>query len=259
MSSLSLLCDDLWTLIFNFTYSVRSVYKLKLTCRTLAFLGEKWKIPDDWKDWTMKCAQVEMIRAIMGKKISYLSFLLNSGVSPNFRYLRDSPLSIATSHNRTEMVKLLLEAKANPNEGDHCSIVPIEITVDRGDYETTYLLINNGASLNDRRRCLLTRAISKGHKEITELLLQKGVEQNSESINVTIAMGEDQLFAVLIEKNIISAHTIELILIFKRQEMLKILLKKSESYLPVITGLLGRYEKYRTFVTDPELKELLSL
>ena len=86
--------------------------------------------------------------------------------------------SVKAYKEQAEIVKLLLEAGANPNTCASYDLVPPIIEATRsGDRATVELLLNAGADINGRERSgnsALHWAAALHHNDILELLLQKG-------------------------------------------------------------------------------------
>jgi uncharacterized protein len=76
--------------------------------------------------------------------------LLGEGVSPNAaRSSGASALTYAIAGRHTEVVRLLLEAKADPNRAS-LGMAPLFLASEKGDVKTVELLLRHGADVNAR-------------------------------------------------------------------------------------------------------------
>ncbi|KAI9340157.1 ankyrin repeat-containing domain protein [Zopfochytrium polystomum] len=62
----------------------------------------------------------------------------------------------ASSHNRPDVVRFLLDRHANVNHSDHHGWTALHSSVSSGNEEIAWLLINAGADVNARSRDGLT-------------------------------------------------------------------------------------------------------
>jgi ankyrin repeat protein len=138
--------------------------------------------------------------AIKGGNTNLVELLLRAGANPNLPGRLDYqitrldyditrrdqistliPLELAIEQNRAEIVKMLLQAKANPN-GKSFSGTPLVVAVFRGDHELMKLLLANGADVNARRpsdgETVLHLAVQTDNRELIELLLASKPDVN---------------------------------------------------------------------------------
>jgi ankyrin repeat protein len=92
-----------------------------------------------------------------------------------------SPLGMAIERGHVEIVKLLLEAGANPHNGS-TSITALGLAAEQGDRETIELLLSSQVDVNapvaaDGWTALLA-AIKNGHQSIVQLLVTNGANVN---------------------------------------------------------------------------------
>lgn len=150
-------------------------------------------------------------------QIEIIKLLLNNKALPDIADIADkTPLSIAVRKGYFEITELLLAYHANPNLSDAEQMTPLYIAAIKGDVKLIELLIKHGAThasdehgetpllaavINGRTAAVkklleyphvasdwnkadsvgltpLLQAVHVGHKEIIEMLLQKGKELN---------------------------------------------------------------------------------
>jgi len=92
-----------------------------------------------------------------------------------------TPLIIACIHDRTKIVKLLLDMGANPNAKDEFDDTALLWVSNKGNTELVKLLLEYGADVNAREKhgCtpLLWASINK-HPETVNLLIERGADIN---------------------------------------------------------------------------------
>ena len=111
-----------------------------------------------------------------------LRFALDHGAKParlNLTDNRNSPLAGAVGSNAKDLVVMLLDAGADPNEKHQDWSSPLRVAIERGNFEMVKLLVKRGADVNrsgDTRKTLLAIAKSKKEPEIEEFLRQNGAK-----------------------------------------------------------------------------------
>lgn len=133
-----------------------------------------------------------LIFAVDGDNIQIAGELLDAGADVNRRVFNDTttPLLRAVRKGNTEMVKLLIRARADVNARDTTNVsptpgittemTPLMIASSKGQIEIVKALLEAGADVNAKNReggTALSIANGKGDKEIAELLMQKGAEE----------------------------------------------------------------------------------
>ena len=87
-------------------------------------------------------------------------------------------VSVTAYEGQAEVVRMLLEAGADPNACASCNRIPPIIEAARsGDAATVELLLKAGADINGRERsgnCALHWAVTLHHNQLVELLLERG-------------------------------------------------------------------------------------
>lgn len=107
-----------------------------------------------------------------------VEFLLDQGI-PKADHLNE-PLFISTRFKKTEIVEVLLNHGANPNNTS--SGIPIVEAFFNNDIPTLRILLEKGAHTNiilSGISLLSTAALIKGAEDILELLLESGTEQDA--------------------------------------------------------------------------------
>lgn len=127
-----------------------------------------------------------LFRAITDGNASAVQKLLAAGEDANESYGIDdeSALMVAAVEGRAEIVKLLLDAGANPNQGDMHGYTPLLSAVCADSLPAVELLIAAGADIH--ARCgksganALQDAAAGCHVEITHALLHAGADANAD-------------------------------------------------------------------------------
>ncbi|MDR2495375.1 MAG: ankyrin repeat domain-containing protein [Spirochaetaceae bacterium] len=115
----------------------------------------------------------------LNNTIPVLKLLMQYGGNAN-GYYDGSHLLVAIRENRIEVVKFLLEEKADPNRRDGSGRLPLLTAASRGNFEIVQLLVERGANINskDNYGTALCYAASNGNFEIVQLLVERGAEVN---------------------------------------------------------------------------------
>ena len=127
-----------------------------------------------------------LIQATNNRHLNKITLLLYAGgfnvdSKDNTRYT--SLMNITSSHNRnnkSEIVKLLLEAGANPNEEDNEGITALNYEVRHRNVEIVRMLLDYGARINDNELHGLTiidNVITYNLVDIIKLLIPKITKQ----------------------------------------------------------------------------------
>ena len=114
-------------------------------------------------------------------RIEIVKLLLQSGAEPNLvnTYSGSTPLHLASSYGYTDIVRLLLEAGANPNITNGNGNTPLHLASSSGYTDIVRLLLETGANPNIRDRngnTPLISASSRDRIEIVKMLLEHGVD-----------------------------------------------------------------------------------
>lgn len=114
-----------------------------------------------------------------------VKLLLDAGAEPNIADgYGDTPLYSATKKNHTDVVKLLLNAGVEPNVADKYGDTPLKLAVHNGCKMLVKLLLDRGAEPNitdNGGRTPLYWAASRDHEDVVKLLLAAGADPNIEN------------------------------------------------------------------------------
>ena len=114
-----------------------------------------------------------------------VKLLLDAGAEPNIADgYGDTPLYSATKNRHTDVVKLLLDAGVEPNMPDKYGDTPLKLAVHNGRKEMVEVLVERGAEPNIRDnsgRTPLHWAALRDHKDVAKLLLTAGADPNIEN------------------------------------------------------------------------------
>lgn len=130
--------------------------------------------------------------AISENNVEIVRLLLEAGADPNERYEKSdvSPLLSAISQDKPEIVRLLLEAGADPNERyEKSDVNALSIAISEDKPEIVRLLLNAGVNPNEKSKVsFLSIAISENKPEIVRLLLEAGADPNENSDEILLSI-----------------------------------------------------------------------
>ncbi|BAY80643.1 ankyrin repeat-containing protein [Calothrix parasitica NIES-267] len=114
-----------------------------------------------------------LIQAINLRRLEIIKILLEAGADPNLcQDVYATPLELATSLGNIEVIKILLRAGANPNFfGIDSSALERAIRIERIDI--IKILLDAGADLSHKNRSLIYAA-NNGKFEIVKFLVETG-------------------------------------------------------------------------------------
>lgn len=139
-----------------------------------------------------KQRETELHRAVAGGKAEKVQELLQQGVDVNVRneYGRRTPLQIAANNGYEQIVKLLLDAKANSEirtEGlGSPDKTALHLAAQQGHTQSIKMLLAGGAQINAldaNRKTPLHWAAALGHRASIDLLVSRGADVNAQDIN----------------------------------------------------------------------------
>jgi ankyrin repeat protein len=166
---------------------------------------KKWNYQDLTNDGKAVC------KAILDNNSEELeSFILKHGVEAPVG--DGTALHFALLNDQTEMARLLLTHKADPDKIYNHQWTPLTLAIDYEDLLTTKMLLDFGADVNKKdglNNSPLSRAIYQYQEDTTflELLLKKGADPYQELINgyspmqLAISRGLESLLKKLILKH----------------------------------------------------------
>lgn len=115
----------------------------------------------------------------LSDRLEIIKLLLDAGADPNQKEQATYPLSEAIEHVQPDIVKLLLDAGANPNQ-KYVMGCPLIWAIRYQQPKIVNLLLIAGADPNIKygRKTALTYAIGNNQSEITKLLIDNGADIN---------------------------------------------------------------------------------
>ena len=93
-----------------------------------------------------KDKEERLIKSTRKGSVEEVGRLLKSGVNPNFGI--ETPLLIAASYARGDLVQVLLDAGAKPDKADWNGRTPLHLAVNKGQPDVVRILIQGGADPN---------------------------------------------------------------------------------------------------------------
>jgi uncharacterized protein len=128
--------------------------------------------------------------------------LLEHGADPDIKdtLINSPPIIYAAGNGGLEIIKLLLEYKADPNLTGYGGICALGGAASKGYLEVVKLLISNGAEVNNQNFLAVTPlmlAASSGHIEIVKLLIEKRAD-----VNAISSHGYNALICAIYSKNL---------------------------------------------------------
>lgn len=122
--------------------------------------------------------------------IENVLLFLKAGMNPNAGFKAENPLARAIINGHYEVVKILLDHKADPDVGRHQNgITPLMYAAEYGHADIARLLIEHGADIHKRQDKFtggfnaLMYAAANGHNDIIDLLLSEGADINQKARN----------------------------------------------------------------------------
>ena len=145
------------------------------------------KIPKKRNDYVFKKYRRELSEKLLAfAEAGYADnamALLEAGADVNYRSpLGATPLASAASNGHTEVVRVLLKARAEVNKaGNTDGETPLHLAADRGHTEVMLLLLAAGADVNQAsylEQTPLYTAAWWGHMDVVQILLKAGADVN---------------------------------------------------------------------------------
>ena len=140
-----------------------------------------------------------------------VTLLLKNGANPDYEagYYSDTPLHLAISKGFDDIVKLLLDKKADVNLKNSYGNTPLHVAVSVGNDNLIKLLLDKKADVNAKGSgddTPLHIAIRKGYYDVAKLLLDRKADINLKNrygntpLHVAILNGSKSFASLLIEK-----------------------------------------------------------
>lgn len=157
-------------------------------------LGERDLLPD-FSEATKGPTPFQL--ALLRNSGELVRLFLQAGADPNQPLLMGMlPLGLAASMNALQSVEALLEAGADPNAVDETGITALTTAVVNGRTELVMLLLAKGADPNAGEIGPLVMALQRGDVALTELLLKAGGRPQEAGLHY-MAAGNPELLALL--------------------------------------------------------------
>lgn len=153
---------------------------------------------------------------------SALSYAVNNGdieiaklLLENKAKIKDELLIAIKSpivESRINMMKLLIDNKANINYADENGFTPLNIAIESGDMEFTKFLITNGANVNSLMQdglSLIGYAIAQNNMDLLQILIENGANVNytggdswaKTPLQTASRLGLDNVVRILLTRN----------------------------------------------------------
>lgn len=154
---------------------------------------------------------------------SALSYAVNNGdieiaklLLENKAKIKDELLIAIKSpivESRINMMKLLIDNKANINYTDENGFNPLNIAIESGDMELTKFLITNGANVNSLMQdgvSLIGYAIAQNNMDLLQILIENGANVNytdgdswaDTPLKTASRLGLDNVVRILLTRNV---------------------------------------------------------
>ncbi|WP_018343529.1 ankyrin repeat domain-containing protein [Cytophaga aurantiaca] len=125
-----------------------------------------------------------LYEAIIKSDKATVEFQLAAGASPNYvkelsAWARISMLIAAVDHNNIEILKMLLDKKANVSFRDGFNTTAIIYAASNGEFEMVKLLVEYGANVNDndgQGNSVLSAAKESQNADLIAFVISKGAK-----------------------------------------------------------------------------------
>ena len=123
--------------------------------------------------------------AALNEKIDTVHLLFDLGAEPQLNKVVYNHIKILTKRNQHAILRVLLQAGANPNMTDVVGEFPLLLAALKNDRDVVLILLQGGAKPNIGNRFGITpihRAAGYGHKRVVKQLLDGGADPNKKDI-----------------------------------------------------------------------------
>ena len=153
---------------------------------------------------------------------SALSYAVNNGDIESAKLLLENKAKIKDElliaikspivESRINIMKLLIDNKANINYADEDEFTPLNIAIESGDMELTKFLITNGANVNSLMQdgvSLIGYAIAQNNMDLLQILIENGANVNNTNgdswadtpLKTASRLGLDNVVRILLSRN----------------------------------------------------------
>src|SRR5208337_1704122 len=175
---------------------------------------------------------VRLCDEIVTGNLPEVKSLLDKGVDPDIKKCLNgtTPLMVAASFNRTEILKVLIAQGAGVNDIDKSGSTALMLAADKGNVESVNILLDKGAYMNSRDnadRTVLIRALDvpekqldrahradkakagpelRGRLAVARLLIEKGADINRKdnagrtALSIAVYYGRAELAKMLVNR-----------------------------------------------------------
>lgn len=154
---------------------------------------------------------------------SALSYAVNNGDIESAKLLLENKAKIKDElliaikspivESRINIMKLLIDNKANINYADEDEFTPLNIAIESGDMELTKFLITNGANVNSLMQdgvSLIGYAIAQNNMDLLQILIENGANVNYTNgdswadtpLKTASRLGLDNVVRILLTRNV---------------------------------------------------------
>ena len=139
----------------------------------------------------------EIIKYIKYDEVNKIKLLINAGFQVNMMLDTNPPVYYAAKYNSFEVMKLLFESGADPNNGMNSSL---RTAIVNGSKECAVLLVEKGADVNYHdhfsNEMVLYTALKKKYYELAKLMIEKGAKIDRKSYLVITKKHLDATYGI---------------------------------------------------------------
>jgi ankyrin repeat protein len=147
------------------------------------------------KDLSVDYTPQAFIQRAQQGDIQAVKVFLAAGMDPNTKDAKgNTALMYAVAENRTELIKVLLKAKANVNEKNDGQTA-LSWSAARGKLDAVHLLLDHGADAQTINQAFVTAA-EYAHTDVMHALLEKGAKLNEVGSEALLRAADSMLVGV---------------------------------------------------------------